>query len=412
MSDSSSSGVLRNIGWLARCEPSPIQSEIQPLDHAAIAWKDGVIDWVGRESDLPEGLGDRREYTASGRAVIPGLIDAHTHLVFGGWRPDEFRQRIEGVSYLDIAAAGGGIRKTMRQTRGASEEALKAHAHSALAGMLELGVTTIECKTGYGLSFEDELRLLRVIRALDDETPQSLIPTLLAAHVVPDASECDADCYVDMIVERLIPAVAEKKLARFNDVFVEEGAFTAEQAIRVLKAGQALGLDAKLHVDQLGDGGGGHLAASLGANSADHLEYTSAEGRAAMAEAGTVAVCLPFASLYLNQPPMDGRAFVEDGVQVAVATDFNPGSAPSYDLPLALMLACTMSRLTPAEALAGATRVAARAVGESANRGSIALGMRADFAELSTDNVDQWLYHFRPNVCAATWIGGQRVHAT
>lgn len=404
------SGVLRDIGWLATCRAEGQQADIHPLENAAIAWHGGVIDWVGPQDELPVEVAERETHSAEGHMVIPGLVDCHTHLAFGGWRSDEFRRKLAGENYLDIAASGGGIRKTMRQTREASSEDLIAHCLHHLSQMTALGVTTVECKTGYGLSYEDELRVLRVYRDLTEKTPLSIVKTLLAAHVVPHTDECNKNCYIQMICEKLLPAVAQEGLAQFNDIFVEEGAFTADDARRILRVGQSLGLKAKLHVDQLGDGGGGALAAELGAISADHLEFTSAAGRKAMAQAGTVGVCLPFASLYLNQPPMNGRAFVEDGVSVAVATDFNPGSAPSWDLPLAMMLACTMSRLTPAEALKGATLIAARAIDCESDRGSLEPGKRADFVELSADNVDEWMYHFRPNVCEATWINGNRIH--
>jgi imidazolonepropionase len=398
-------GILTNIGWLATCRAEGKQSDVHPIEHAAVAFSGGRIDWVGKEEDLPVELRERPTYSAGGRMVTPGLVDCHTHLVFGGWRTDEFRRRLAGESYLDIAASGGGIKRTMKQTREASTEELQRHALGNLQQMVRLGITTVECKSGYGLSFEDELKLLRVVRNIQPETPVHLVSTLLAAHVTPP--ECNSQSYIQMIVHELIPTVSAEGLAAFNDIFVEEGAFSADDARAVLGAGVEHGLRPKLHVDQLHDVGGGRLAAEVGAISADHLEFTSADGRRAMAAAGVVGVCLPFASLYLNQPPMNARAFLEDGVDVAVATDFNPGSAPSFDLPLALMLACTMSRMTPAEALKGATLIAARALDLERDRGSIEPGKRADFAELSADNVDQWLYHFRPNVCERTWIGGQ-----
>lgn len=406
-SSSDGSGVLTDIGWLATCRAEGAQTDIHPIENAAVAFSNGCIDWVGTANDLPAELRERPRYSAEGRMVIPGLVDCHTHLVFGGWRADEFRRRLAGESYLDIAASGGGIKRTMKQTRKASPEALRRHALGSLEQMIRLGVTTVECKSGYGLSFDDELKLLRVVGDIRSETPVNLVSTLLAAHVTPP--ECNKKSYIQMIVNELIPAVSAANLAVFNDIFVEEGAFSADDARTVLGAGLTHGLRPKLHVDQLHDVGGGRLAAEVGAVSADHLEYTSAEGRRAMAAAGVVGVCLPFASLYLNQPSMNARAFLDDGVDVAVATDFNPGSAPSFDLPLALMLACTMSRLTPAEALKGATLIAARAVGLDHDRGSIEVGKRADFAELSADNVDQWLYHFRPNVCERTWIGGHAI---
>lgn len=405
--ENTATGVLTDIGWLATCRAEGEQADVHPIESAAIAFSNGTIDWVGPESELPALVSERERFSAEGRMVIPGLVDCHTHLVFGGWRADEFRRRLAGESYLDIAAEGGGIKRTMKQTREASDGHLRRHALGILEQMVRLGVTTVECKSGYGLSFDDELKLLRVVRDIRSETPIHLVSTLLAAHVTPP--ECNKESYIQMIAEELIPAVSAEGLADFNDIFVEKGAFSAGDARAVLGAGLKHGLRPKLHVDQLHDVGGGQLAAEVGAISADHLEFTSDEGRRAMAAASVVGVCLPFASLYLNQPPMDARAFIEGGVDVAVATDFNPGSAPSFDLPLALMLACTMSRMTPAEALKGATLMAARALDLESQVGSIEPGKRADFAELSADNVDQWLYHFRPNVCERTWIAGRPV---
>jgi len=400
-------GILTDIGFLATCHETGGQGDIGPMESASIAFSDGRIVWVGAADALPGSYADWNRYSAGGKTVIPGLVDCHTHLAFGGWRADEFRLKMQGASYLDIAAAGGGIRKTMRQTRGASEEDLLAHCLHYARKALELGVTAIECKTGYGLSLEDELKILRVYQKLKSLVPQDIVATLLAAHVVPD--ECSKESYIAMICDELIPAVAKEKLAQFNDIFVENGAFTADDARRILGAGQAHGLAAKLHIDQLSDGNGGALAAEVGAVSADHLEFTSEEGMRAMASAGVVAVCLPFASLYLNQPPMKARTFIEAGVEVAVATDFNPGSAPSYDLPLAMMLACTTSRLTPAESLKGATLYAAKAIQMSKEYGSIEVGKRANFAVIDSPNVDQWLYHFQPNQCVQTWINGQQI---
>ena len=407
------SGVLTDIGVLATCSPAGGQSELNIIRDAAIVFVDARINWVGEAADLPDAHSGLPTFSAGGRTVIPGLVDCHTHLAFGGWRADEFQMRIEGRSYLDIAASGGGIQKTMGQTRLATHESLLEHCLEYTARSVRLGVTAMECKTGYGLSFDDELKLLRVYAELKGKTALDVASTLLAAHVVPkinpDGTKCNKKNYIKMICERLIPTVAEEGLAEFNDIFVEQGAYTTEDARLILKTGEKHGLKAKLHVDQLGDGGGGKLAAELAAISADHLEYTSPEGIRAMANADVVAVCLPFASLYLNQPPMKARAFLDAGVDVAVATDFNPGSAPSYDLPLAMMLACTMSRMTPAEALKGATLNAARAISREQEYGSIEIGKRANFVELSVPDVNHWMYHFQPNSCVRTWIGGNRI---
>jgi imidazolonepropionase len=355
---------------------------------------------------VPSTLSEETVFSANGNVVIPGLVDCHTHLCFGGWRADEFEQRIQGVNYLDIAREGGGIRKTMRQTREATEETLTTHGLSMLAAMSKLGVTTVECKSGYGLSTDAELRLLRVYRHLRGAQELDIVSTFMGAHIVPPEHENDRERYIDLLCDEMIPAIAEQQLAEFCDVFVEDSAFSRQEATRILRTGQAHGLRSKLHVDQLSDGQGAALSADLDAVSADHLEYTSDAGMQKMAEKGVIGVCLPLATLYLDQKPMEARRFVQSGVKVAVATDFNPGSAPSYDLPLAMMLSCTMNRLTPAEALKGATVYAAAAIGREHLIGSIEVGKRADFALLDVPNVNHWLYHFRPNACTGTFIRG------
>jgi imidazolonepropionase len=294
----------------------------------------------------------------------------------------------------------------VRQTRTATEPELRHRAAGFLEKMLALGVTTVECKSGYGLDPDAELKLLRVYCRLAAEQPVRLVPTFLGAHVIPPEFRDNRAGYVDLLVERMIPAVAEEELAVCCDVFVEESAFSVAEARRILRAGQDSGLAAKLHADQLTSAGGAELAAELGALSADHLEHISEGGIRAMAAKGVVAVSLPLASLYLGQPPMPARRLIEAGVPLAVATDFNPGSAPSYHLPLALTLACTLQRMTPAEALKGATSVAAQAVGLEASVGSLEPGKSADFAIIDAPDVNHWIYHFRPNACVMTVIGG------
>jgi imidazolonepropionase len=339
--------------------------------------------------------------------VIPGLVDCHTHLAFGGWRAEEFEQRIQGRSYLEIAQAGGGIARTVGLTRSTSEDALLSRAAGFLREMLTLGVTTVECKSGYGLDREHELKLLRVYRRLAAEQPIRLVPTLLGAHVVPPEYRDDRERYLKQLIEELIPEVGRQQLARCCDVFLEQSAFSLDEARRILLAGRAVGLAPKLHADQLTSSGGAELAAEVKALSADHLEHVSPKGIAALARSGVVAVSLPLASLYLGQSPMPARRLIDAGVAVAVATDFNPGSAPSYHLPLALTLACTLQRMTPAEALKGATSLAARALGLSYRLGSLAPGMAADFAVIDAPDVNHWLYHFRPNACRMTVLRGQ-----
>ncbi|HYL29472.1 MAG TPA: imidazolonepropionase [Gemmatimonadales bacterium] len=398
--------LLTNIASLATCRSEGGQGDIHAIPRAALAWEDGRILWVGPEADLPARLRAGAQRDAGGRLVIPGLVDCHTHLAFAGWRADEFERRLRGESYLEIAAAGGGIAATVEATRAASDAELTARAAGFLEGMLSLGVTTVECKSGYGLDEESELRLLRVYARLAELGPQRLVPTLLAAHVVPPEYRDRRGAYVALVTHRIIPAAAAERLARCCDVFVEESAFTVDEARRILLAGRAAGLSPRLHADQLTAGGGAELAGEVGALSADHLECVSPRGIAALRDAGVVAVSLPLATLYLGQRPMPARALIDAGVPVAVATDFNPGSAPSWDLPLALMLACTLQRMTPAEALKGATIYAARAAGVAAEAGSLEPGKAADFAVIDAPDVNQWLYQFRPNACVETVIGG------
>jgi len=398
--------VLTNIGCLATCASAEGQDDLGLLRDAAIAWRDGGVTWVGPTGDAPADEGGERAWDAGGRLVIPGLVDCHTHLAFGGWRAREFTDRIRGASYLDIARRGGGIASTVRDTRALDERALADRAAGFAEEMLGLGITSIECKSGYGLDVETELRLLAAYRRVAAATPARIVPTFLGAHVVPPEYRDDRQAYVELVVEEMLPRVAEEGLAEFCDVFVEESAFTPDEARRILGAARAVGLGVKLHVDQLGDGGGAALAAELGATSADHLEHVSPGGIEALAAAGVVAVTLPIATLYLGQDPPPARALIEAGVAVAVATDFNPGTAPSWDLPLALLLACTRQRMTPAEALKGATRFAARALRREGSWGSIEPGSVADFAVIDAPDVDHWLYHHRPNACVAVFADG------
>jgi len=398
--------VIGNIGQLATCRAEGGQGDIHVLPDAAMVWDDGVILWAGAERELPAEYRRAERLDAGRRLVIPGLVDCHTHLAFGGWRADEFAQHMRGRSYLEIARAGGGIASTVRETRAASEDDLLKRTACFLEQMLALGITTVECKSGYGLDRETELKLLRVYRRLAGTQPVRIVPTFLGAHVVPPEYRENRAGYVDFLISQMIPAVAREKLAVSCDVFVEESAFSIDEARRILQAGQAAGLGAKLHADQLTSGGGAELAAELGALSADHLELISDRGITALADTAVVAVSLPLASLYLGQPPMPARRLIGAGVALAVATDFNPGSAPSFHLPLALTLACTLQRMTPAEALKGATAYAARAVGLEAEVGSLEPGKAADFAVIDAPDVNHWLYHFRPNGCVMTAIAG------
>lgn len=390
--------TLVNIGYLATCKDEGRQRDIHPIKNAAIVWEEDEILWVGRETDLPEEYAGKEIVNAGGQMVVPGLIDCHTHLAFGGWRPDEFALRVQGKSYLEIAKSGGGILSTVKATRSATEDELYAKASNFLAEMVKLGVTTVECKSGYGLTVEDELKTLRVYKRLAENAPVRMVATFLGAHTIPPEYKSDREAYMRLITEEMIPAVAEENLAEFCDVFVEDSAFSVDEARQILVTAQAAGLSSKLHADQLTACGGAELAGELEAVSADHLEQITERGIEAMAESGVIGVTLPIASLYTQEEPLDCRKLISGGIEVAVATDFNPGSAPSYDLPLAMMLACNQGRLTPAETLKGATIYAAKAIHRDRNLGSIQPGKAADFILVDTPSPDFWMYHFRPNI--------------
>ena len=279
--------VIRSVGTLATCRADGRQDEIHTIRDAAMAWTDDGIQWVGEDSHLPARFGDRKTWRLPQSLVIPGLVDCHTHLAFGGWRADEFEARSRGTSYIDIARAGGGIRRTVEQTRASSPEELFDRCLSFLTEMASLGVTTVECKSGYGLTFEEELKLLEVYRKLEQTQPLRLVSTFLGAHTLPPEYEEDRAAYVDLVQRQMIPAVAEGNLARFCDVFVEDSAFTLDEARAIFRTAADYGLRPRLHADQLSEGGGGALAADVGAASADHLEHTSAAGIAALSKAGS-----------------------------------------------------------------------------------------------------------------------------
>jgi imidazolonepropionase len=391
--------VLQNISQLAVCPPGGIQQDAGLIRNAALVWRDEKILWVGPHHDMPAEFSTETVTDCGGGLLIPGLVDCHTHLCFGGWRSDEFELTLKGVSYQDIAEGGGGIASTVAATRGTSLGSLVRKTRTHLEGMLRLGITTVECKSGYGLDLDNELKQLEVYRRVRSLHPLTLVPTFLGAHIVPREFHHDRGAYIRLLCDELLPEIFRRQLAMYCDIFVEKGAFTVSEARQVLTAAKELGLGIKIHADQLSDGGGALLAAELGATSAEHLEYISAEGIQALAKAGVVAVSLPLASLYLRERYMPARQLLDAGVPVAVATDFNPGSAPSYHLPLALTLACLNQGMFPAEVLMGATTVAARALGQHKTIGSLQPGYQADFALIDAPDLNHWLYHFRDNAC-------------
>jgi imidazolonepropionase len=347
---------------------------------SALAIHRGRIAWIGRTREILPGKAARTR-SLDGRWITPALIDCHTHLVFGGDRAAEFEQRLLGASYEDIARAGGGILSTVRATREATADALYQAALPRLQALVREGVATIEIKSGYGLDCETEIRMLEVARRLGAETPVDVRTTCLAAHTVPPEYAGKADVYIDLICNELLPQLAERKLVDAVDAYCESIAFSSAQIARVFTAATKLGLPVKLHADQLSDSGGAELAARFEALSADHLEYTSAEGVKALSASKSVAVLLPGAFLTLGETQLPPIAELRaSDVPLAVATDCNPGTSPICSLRTAMMLACRLFRLTPEESLAGATRVAARALGLADDRGTLEVGKRADIA--------------------------------
>ncbi len=391
--------VVRNAGELLTCAGG-----LGIVSNGAVAVSGGRIVWVGPDPDLLAAVtvGPRtRVIDAGGRLVMPGVVECHTHAVFGGDRAAEFQMRVAGRDYREIAAAGGGIRSTVRATREASRAELFSKGARHLESLLAYGVTTVEVKSGYGLTLDDELRILEVYRDLADAAPQTLVPTLLGAHTVPDEYAGRADRYVDLVVGEMIPAVAELGLARFCDVFVEEGAFDVNQARRVLEAGVAHGLRPKLHVDQLTAGGGAELAAELGAVSADHLDHVSEAGISSLAAAGVTAVLLPGAVFFLGlRDYAPARRLLESGVRVALSTDFNPGTCYTENVFLIGTIASTQMKMNAAEVILAATINAAHAVGLDGDLGSLEAGKRADLLILDTASHLTIPYHWGVNPVA------------
>ncbi len=375
------------------------------VERAAVVVEGDAITWVGAAASLPAGLAVDDEHDLGGALVTPGLVDCHTHLVYGGQRAAEFEQRLEGASYESIARAGGGIRSTVAATRAASDATLFASARERALALMAEGVTTLEIKSGYGLSAEHEARCLRVARRLGAELPLDVRTTCLSAHALPPEYVGRADDYIDAVCAWL-PALQAEGLVDAVDAFCERIAFTTAQTRRVFETARGLGLPVKLHAEQLSDMGGAALAAEFGALSCEHLEHLSAAGIAAMADAGSVAVLLPGAYYFLREtqaPPV--AALRAAGVPIAIATDHNPGSSPTLSPLLMLSMACTLFRLTPEEALRGMTVNGARALG-LVDRGRLAAGQRADFAVWSVDHPNELAYWFGSNPCRRVVAAG------
>jgi imidazolonepropionase len=370
--------------------------------------RDGKIDSVGPSKEIEKKAGQTEVVDAGGRVVLPGFVDAHTHLVFAGNRLEDFERRARGESYEQVAKAGGGIWSTVEKTRAASEADLLAQAKKHAQWFLKCGTTTIEAKSGYGLTVEDELKILRVMRQLNQETPLEIVPTFLGAHAVP--REHSADEYVDLVINEMLPRVASEKLAEFCDVFCERGYFDIEQSRKILTAAKELGLKLRGHVDQLTNSGGAKLMAELKATTADHLEKTDEKGIAALKSAGVQPVLLPGSVYALGSTTYPrAREMIDAGLAVVIATDFNPGSSPTASMPMVLSLACTQMKMSPSEAIAASTINAAHSLGRGDNVGSLEPGKLANFSIFDCQDYRELAYWFGSWQAHSVYVNGERV---
>jgi imidazolonepropionase len=409
--------VFTHVSELARCTGPALASEstdpAATLVGGAVAVRAGAIVAVGPEDEVLRAHPEAERVDCGGRVLTPGLVDSHTHAVFGRWRTEEYALRCQGVPYMEIARRGGGINASVRALRARSEDELVEMTLPRLAEMLACGTTTAEVKSGYGLSTADELKTLRAIRRLNELQPIDLVPTFLGAHEFPPehrSSDADRARYVDLLVEEMIPAVAEEGLARFCDVFMEPGVFDRAQSERILRAGLDHGLRPKLHADELEGSGGAELAAALGAASADHLGAISEAGIRALAASSTVATLLPGTLFFLGRPKWaPGRALLDAGVTVALATDFNPGSCPSPNLQFTMTTACSRMGLSPAESLRAATAAGAQALELADGRGTLAPGAPADLVLWNASSVGEIAYRLAAPLVAGVWKRGERV---
>jgi imidazolonepropionase len=389
----------------------PELRDIGIVQDGAMFVREGRIVAVGKRSEIePLAAADTEIFDADGRAIMPGFVDAHTHLIFAGNRADEFEMRSGGMTYQQIAERGGGIRSTVRRTRAATEDELIAAGRKHAQWFLQGGTTTIEAKSGYGLTVEDEVKILRAIRAMSQTTPLRCITTFLGAHEIPDEYRERPDAYVDLVVDEMLPRVAREHLAEFCDVFCESKVFSVEQAKRVLAAAKQYGLELRVHADQFTSGGAVELAASLNAKTVDHLEQTTAESIEVMKQAGVQPVLLP-GSVYAigSQKYAPARAMIEAGLPVVIATDFNPGSSPTASMPMILSLACTQMKMTPAEAVTAATINAAWSLNRGQEIGSLEPGKIADFVVHDAEDYRELAYFFGGHRAHAVFAGGGRV---
>ena len=383
-------------------------SDLAIIGDGGMLIRDGKIDIIGSSDEIEKNAGDSDIIDAAGRVVLPGFVDAHTHPVFAGDRLDDFERRAKGETYEQIAAAGGGIWSTVEKTRAANEANLFEQSKKHANWFLKCGTTTVEAKSGYGLTVEDELKILRVIRRLNEETPIEFVPTFLGAHAIP--REWRQSEYVDLVIKEMLPRVASEKLAEFCDVFCERGYFDIAQSREILAAAKKHGLKLRIHADQLTNSGGAELAAELGATTADHLEQTDAEGIAALRRANVQPVLLPGSVYALGHSRYpNARAMIDAGLALVLATDFNPGSSPTPSIPMILSLALTQMKMTCAEAISAVTINAAYSLGRGSEAGSLESGKAADFTIFDSKDYREIAYFFGIEMTHAVYADGRCV---
>ena len=385
-------------------------SELAIIHDGGMLIRDGKIDILGPSDEIEKNARGSEIVDARGRVVLPGFIDAHTHLVFAGNRLDDFERRARGETYEQIAKAGGGIWSTVAKTRAANDADLFTQAQKHAAWFLKGGTTTAEAKSGYGLTVEDELKILRVTRRLNQETLLEVVPTFLGAHAIPREDRESPERYVDLVINEMLPHVAKENLAEFCDAFCERGYFDLEQAREILVAAKKFGLKLRIHADQITNSGGAKLAAELNATTADHLEKTEGQGIAAMKSAGVQPVLLPGSVYALGSTCYPrAREMIDAGLAVVIATDFNPGSSPSPSMPMMLSLACTQMKMSPAEAIAASTINAAYSLGRGHKTGSLEIGKLANFAIFDCEDYRELAYWFGFPQTHSVYVRGRSV---
>lgn len=396
--------IIKNASQLVTCRGTAAKhgaemSDLGIVENGTVVVTDGVIEYVGPDAGAPQKDAEQYEVIdAAGHAVLPGFVDSHTHLVWGGFREEEFSWRMRGDSYMSIMERGGGIHSTMRATRGASFDELMEASMERLDRMFALGVTTVEAKSGYGMDRETELRQLEVMQALQQEHPVDIVPTFMGAHATPAEYKGREDEFIDWLIGEMIPEVAEKGLAECCDIFCERGVFSIEQSRRYLEAAAAHGFRTKIHADEIVDTGGARLAAEVGCLSADHLLMASDEGIGALAASDTVATLLPCTAFSLKEHYARGREMIDAGCAVALATDLNPGSSFTSSIPLTIAIACIYMKMSPEEAVTALTINGAAAVGRADRIGSIEVGKQGDLVILDFPSYKFLPYHVGMNI--------------